>query len=182
MNQRLLNTTSEWHDRRLPDDSALHPHADDKFRLRDLLGERLQFEILVARLSATFIHLPPEQIDSQIENALRQLVEFLGIERSSLGQFSEDGRALWVTHSYTIPGFARFPRADLAPIWPWYTAQIRKGQVLRFTRLTEELPPEAAAEREYCRQHGVQSHLAIPFGVAGTVLGGLGFRLVHPRA
>jgi PAS domain S-box-containing protein len=152
------------------------PGAEDRTRLLDLLQERLRFETLLSRFSADFINLPPEAVDGQIERGLRQIVEFLGIERSSLAQFSEDGRELVVTHSYTIPGFAPFPRVNLAAVWPWYTAQIRRGEVLRFTRLPEEAPPEAAREREHVtRAGGPRSHLAIPFKVGEAILGGIGF-------
>src|SRR5438874_4669630 len=93
--------------------------AADRSHLLALLDERLRFESLLSRLSATFINLPADEVDSQIERGLQQIVEFLGIERSSLAQFSEDGSELMVTHSYTIPGFAPFPRLNLAAVWPW---------------------------------------------------------------
>src|SRR5207247_930155 len=82
-------------------------NGDDGPRLLELLNERLRFETLLARLSATFIHMPAEDVDGQIERGLRQIVEFLDIERSSLGQFSEDGSELLVNDSYTVPGLAR---------------------------------------------------------------------------
>src|SRR3981081_2738280 len=77
-------------------------------RLVELLNERLRFESLLARLSATFIHLPAEEVDSQIERGLQQIVEFLQIERSSLAQFSAERKQLHFTHSYAVPGFPPF--------------------------------------------------------------------------
>jgi|SRR5947209_13781956 len=74
--------------------------ADDHARVLVLLDERLRFDSLLARLSATFINLPAEKVDSQIEQGLRQIVEFLGIERCGLGQCSGNGRQLLTTHSY----------------------------------------------------------------------------------
>jgi DNA-binding CsgD family transcriptional regulator len=139
-------------------------------------GGPSRFEALLARLSATFTHLPPEQVDGQIENALAQVVDFLDIERSSLAQFSADGNQLIVTHSYTIVGFPPMPRVDLAAMWPWYTAQVRAGRVLRMARVPEGVPPEAVAEQEAYRRGGLPlSHLMVPFHVGGAVLGGIGF-------
>jgi PAS domain S-box-containing protein len=152
------------------------PIPPDVALLLELLNERLRFESLLARLSAIFINLPAEEVDSQIERGLQQIVEFLGIERSSLAQFSEDGSALMVTHSYTIPGFTPFPRLNLAAAWPWYTAQVRRGKILRFAQLPDDLPPEAVNEREWVLRGGLpQSHLAIPFKVGDAILGGIGF-------
>jgi two-component system, LuxR family, sensor kinase FixL len=139
------------------------------------LDERLRFESLLARLSTTFINLPVEEIDSQIERGLQQIVEFLGVDRSSLGQFLGDGGQLVITHSYVTKGFAAFPRVDVAPMMPWYTAQFRKGKIVRFSRLPDELPPEATSERAYCLQSGFRAHLLIPFKVGESILGGLGF-------
>jgi two-component system, LuxR family, sensor kinase FixL len=139
------------------------------------LDERLRFESWLARLSTTFINLPVEEIDSQIERGLQQIVEFLGVDRSSLGQFSGDGGQLVITHSYVAMRFAGFPRVDVAPMMPWYTAQFRKGKIVRFSRLPDELPPEATREREFCLQSGFRAHLLIPFKVGESILGGLGF-------
>src|SRR5437588_4017106 len=73
--------------------------GEDRMRVLHLLDERVRFESLLSRLSATFINLPAEEVDTQIERGLQQIVDFLGIERSSLAQFSEDGGDLLVTHS-----------------------------------------------------------------------------------
>src|SRR5438045_713098 len=144
-------------------------------RLLALLDERLRFESLLSRLSTTFINLPAEEIDSQVERGLQQIVEFLGIDRSSLYQFSENGRELVVTHSYVTGGFSAFPRVDVVATLPWYTEKMRRGEILRYSRLPDELPPEAVNEREYCIQNGFRSHLGIPFKVGEAVLGGIGF-------
>jgi two-component system, LuxR family, sensor kinase FixL len=151
------------------------PNQGDSFLLL-LLEERLAFERLLAQLSTRFIHLQPEEIDGQIERGLQQIVEFLQIEHSSLSQFSEDGSKLVVTHSYSIPGFDPMPRVDLAALWPSYTAQIRAGNLVRFSQLPHELPPDAASAREYSQHHWTaRSQLGIPFKVGESILGALGF-------
>src|SRR5260370_39929807 len=122
-------------------DSGNGTRAPQHSALLDLLNERLRFESLLARLSATFINLPPEQVDSQIERGLRQIVEFLGIERSSLGQFSEDGNQLLVTHSYAVGGYPPAALPDLAKTWPWYTARIRRGGGVLRPPPRLDLPP-----------------------------------------
>lgn len=135
-----------------------------------------RFEVLLARLSTALTRVPAEEVDWEIERALGAIVDYLGVERSSLAQFSRDGRQLIVTHSYTVAGFPPMPRVDLAAMWPWYTAQARAGSVLRLLRLPDDLPEEAVAEREAYRRGGLpRSHLMVPFRVGGVVLGGIGF-------
>jgi PAS domain S-box-containing protein len=150
--------------------------AQDRDRLLGLLDERLRFENMLARLSATFIHLPADAVDGQIVRWLQQIVEFLGIEQANLGQFSGDGRDLVATHSYSVPGLTPFPRLNLAVLFPWYTAQVRQGEVLRFRRLPDDIPPEAVQERAWYARNGVlRSYLAVPLKVGTAVLGGIGF-------
>jgi PAS domain S-box-containing protein len=103
-------------------------------------------------------------------------VEFLGIERSGLAQFSEDGKDLIVTHSYGVPGFPPNSGLNIGANLPWYSARIREGAILRFTRLPEDAPPEAIHEREYVIRHGgPRSQLTLPFKVGESILGGIGF-------
>src|SRR4051794_13164957 len=97
-----------------PAPNGVVPQAAGEARLTDLLQQRLQFEATLARPSATFIHLPPDEVDGQIEAALQRIVDFLGLDRSTLCQFSADGTRLVATHSYSVPGIAAFPPVDLA--------------------------------------------------------------------
>jgi signal transduction histidine kinase len=148
----------------------------DPAHLLELLGERLRFETMLSRLSATFINLSATEVDGHIERGLQLLVEHLDIDRSSVAQFSDDGHELLVTHSYTRPPCVPFPKIDIAPLLPWYAEKVRQGELMRFTHLPDELPPEAVHEREAYRRGGLpQSHLAIPFKVGHAVIGGIGF-------
>gem|GEM_PF-6301760 len=52
--------------------------------------ERLKFEAMIANMAATFVNLPPEEVDEHIESALHQLVEFLGFDRATLLQKPND--------------------------------------------------------------------------------------------
>jgi hypothetical protein len=47
--------------------------------------ECLRFETLLAELSAAFVNLPVNQVDAQIESALR-VVMLLGIDRGALAE------------------------------------------------------------------------------------------------
>src|SRR5262245_18200047 len=66
--------------------------------------EQLRFETMLADLSASFINLPANQVDEQIESALQRLVVFLGIDRGGLADVLIDQKQLVITHSYHMPG------------------------------------------------------------------------------
>jgi signal transduction histidine kinase len=129
------------------------------------------FERQLAELSATFVSLPADQVDQQIDWGLQLLLDALGMDRSSLAQLSPDGQRLEVTHTQVRPGRPPLAAANLAEILPWYTEMISRGEVLRFDRLPEDLPPQAAAEREYVIRLGLRSQLIIPLRVGERVIG-----------
>ena len=164
-----------------------HPLTSDLCHVLEQVGcplatpvqERLRFETLLVDLSATFVHLPANQVDSQIELALRRLVEFLGIDRGGLAELLVDKKQLVITHSYHMPGAPAQPRIIVDDQLPWYARTIYQGEVLRLCSLPDDLPPEATKEREYCIQVGLKSHVMIPLKVMGSVVGAIGFGSFH---
>jgi PAS domain S-box-containing protein len=135
----------------------------------------LQWETLLLEVSATFVDIPADQIDSEIEAALRQIVEALGIERSGFGEMSADQSKFVVTHSYEVPGVPPSPRMIVDEQMPWFANKIRQGDALPLVRLPDDLPAEATAERAYCSQSGLKSHLTIPLKEMGLVVAAIGF-------
>ena len=142
----------------------------DAAGVRARLDERLRFETLLGDLSASFVSVPADQIDALIEDALRRIVQFLGVDRASFGEYLEAQRSLLVTHSYAEPGIPPMPPSILDDQLPWYTEKIRQGGLLCWHRLPEELPPEAVKEREYVTRVGLKSNLTIPLKVSGALL------------
>jgi signal transduction histidine kinase len=130
----------------------------------------LRFETLLANLSATFVNVPAAEVDSQIESGLKQIVEFLDLDRTGLGQLSPEGMV--ITHSYQLPGVPPSPRVIIEAQFPFYAKKVHEGEVFR---LPEDLPPEATREREFCARTGLKSNLTIPLKVTGSVVGGIGF-------
>jgi signal transduction histidine kinase len=119
--------------------------------------------------------VPADQVDAQIEEALRRLVEFLGVERSAFAELAEDGTSLTASHCYVVPGYPPAPRVITRDQLPWYIAQVRSGEVLRFARVPDDVPPEAVREREFALATGMKSHLVIPLKVGGAHLAHIGF-------
>ena len=129
------------------------------------------FESVLTELSATFVNLPADQVDSQIESALQKLVELLGVDRVALGQVKPDGSAFIVTHSSQLPGIPSAVQMILTSQFPTYAKMLRQARVVR---LPDDLPDEATPEHEYCRQTGLKSNVSIPLTVMGQVVGGIG--------
>jgi signal transduction histidine kinase len=133
------------------------------------------FEERLSEFSARFVALPADQVDHELDEALLTLLEAVGLDRSSIAESSSDGQRFEITHSRTSPHAPAIPQGDLTMLWPWYLSELRRGRMLKFERLPDDLPLEATAERDYCTRVGMRSHLTFPFTVGDRVIGAMGF-------
>ncbi len=141
--------------------------------LQAQLEERIRFESLLADLSARFVGLPAEALDQEIEKAQRRICETLGLDRSALGQPNRSGEPQF-THLWAMPECLVNPPGPPTRVVPWCTQQINSGHTIRFTSI-DELPPEAATDKESFRRGGTKSNLSLPLLVGGKVIGVLSF-------
>jgi len=142
------------------------------------LKERLVFEECLARLSATFISLPSDQIDQEIEKGLETIVTTLGSDRASLAQLDAAHGELRITHSWSAPGIPPTPKDNVKDVFPWIFSEVQKGNKVIVSRIGD-LPAEAEKERQYGLAIGQQATLIIPFWIASKVAGGLAIGVFH---
>lgn len=142
--------------------------ALERKRVELSLAERLRFEKLLSSLSTAFSHLAAVDFDREIQGGLHQVVEFLGVDRGSLIEFSRDGST---AHSWAIEEWM-----DVGE-FPWMTARLQRGETISVSQL-EEFPDEAAVDRQSYLAHRVKPQVAVPLLVSGTVVGGLIFSTV----
>jgi PAS domain S-box-containing protein len=167
-----------WKDRKVL--SVFVRDITERKRAEAELADRLRFETLLADLSARFVNVPAERLDGEIEEAQRRVGECLGVEASSLWQASAETprSVLRLTQVYRPLGGPPLPeRIDAREYFPWCYQQMvdLKAKVIAVSSL-EELPAEAARDREAWRQLGVKSALVIPLSVGGgTPVGALSF-------
>ena len=138
------------------------------------LADRLRFEELLVRLSSTFVHLPSHEVESAFGTSLRQLGQFLGLDRVTLYRQSRDAEEFVVAYSWSGPGVGPVPRVNVTGDFPWITAEILRERPVAFSR-PDDLPPEAARDAETFRQRGIRSNLAVPMVAGGRILGTLAF-------
>jgi PAS domain S-box-containing protein len=132
--------------------------------------EHLAFERLLADLSARFVNIPPERVDAEIDQGLRQILEFFRVDRCGLLRGAPDKTTFQITHAHLAEGIPPVPlRVDLpTTLFPWaYRKVIIDHEVLAVASL-DEMPPEAAADVATYRAWGILSHLNIPIVVSGS--------------
>ena len=134
------------------------------------LAERLAFEGLLADLSAGLIHVVPSELDAAIEHALQRVARFLDVDRAVLHEYlpaRASNRISWAKE-----GIERLPPALVRGRLPWTIGQIEEAKEVRFSRL-DELPVEAAIDRQSYAEAGMRSCLALPLRNGARSLGAL---------
>jgi len=142
--------------------------------LQVALEERLRFEALLVDLSARFVHVPADQVDGMIEEAQRRIVLALGLDRSTLLQRSDTEDDLVITHAWRVPDFAAQSGLFAKRDFPWVHQTLLRGGTVRFSTL-EELPADAARDKESFRKIHQKSNAIFPLAASGRVFGALSF-------
>src|SRR5882762_4879928 len=92
------------------------------------IAELLAFERMLADLSARFANIPAEQVEHEIQVAQTILRQFLGFDRSTFGEFQEDG-SLVVLSSTAVEGVEPTPKGPLPSQLSWFLAKLRAGEL-----------------------------------------------------
>jgi len=146
----------------------------ERKQFEDALLRRVAFETFLFELSKTFIGLPDEQVDAHMEEGLARVGEFLQIDRITLLELSHDGSAMTAAYSWSNSGVAAPPAVLTKEMHPWWLGQVLRGDVSLAAHV-DDLPDEAAVEREYLRQRGIASAASIPLRVGGEIAGAISF-------
>jgi PAS domain S-box-containing protein len=140
-------------------------------RAEEALEERLQFERLLSDLSARFVNIPPDRVDSEIEDGLRQILELFQVDRSGLLRLLPNKASWQVTHIATSGNVPTHPAGVELPrsLYPWaYDKLAQKHEVMSISRL-DDLPAEADVDRQSCIEWSIQSYVNVPVLIGESV-------------
>ena len=133
-------------------------------RLSESLEDRIRFETLISDISARFVNISPDQVDPEINRALKQILQFFQVDRAGLMWSLPDRSAYQITHGVygedvpSVPIGVELPRS----LYPWAFEKLaEKHEVVSFSRL-DDLPPEANVDKQRYAEWGVRSALDIP--------------------
>jgi len=147
--------------------------------------EVVDFERLLADLSAAFVRTSVEDIDREIENWLQRIVLALDVDRSTVVQVDRADGVIYSTHQWAREGVIapdRGTRTNLAEFYPWLTGKVFSGEVVVISRF-EDLPLEASRDVAAARRAGTKSNVTIPLRIGGVVVGAVLFgAIIRERA
>jgi len=160
---------------------ASYPMSDGDNR-KTLIGmeDHLQFQSLLAELSADFIRTPIASIDQAIQQSMRRIADNLGLDSIALGLITADGKDLYSRYCYSKPGKRPWEAHSLMAEGPYLTKTLLAGQSFIMYDV-EALPAEAAVDRAGFLRYDTRAALIFPFLVGGYLCGGISFASSEPR-
>jgi two-component system, cell cycle sensor histidine kinase and response regulator CckA len=144
-------------------------------RAEEELRDRLQFETLMADLSARFVTVDAPYVDREIEAALRRICDCLDMDVAAIWQAPDANQnAMAMTHLHRRTPGPPVPAAlNAKDFCPWTIERLRTtGATLLVSGLTE-LPQGAARDREVYAQFGIANAVSVPFMTADGALSGV---------
>jgi two-component system sensor kinase FixL len=142
------------------------------------LQQRVEFEALVSRIASTFVTLTSEHIDWGINEALRQIGEFVEADHAHVFRVYENTAYVAHTHEWSSDGQAtRFHAIQdrvLDEVFPWAAQRLRRLDGIMVYSVAE-LNVEAAVDQAVLRRAGIKSVIFLPMAIGGELVGFLGF-------
>jgi formate hydrogenlyase transcriptional activator len=154
---------------------GLHETSEGQFRGQEAraspteaaVAARPCFDTLLSEFSIKFLNLPPTALDQEIARGLQRLAACLEVEQSFLFELSEGATRVRATHIWTAPGC----EPAVPVMWDHISLgfpTLLGGDTVRFSP-SRDSPDEATATHENVRRCGLQSAIAIPLAVAGSL-------------
>jgi signal transduction histidine kinase len=141
------------------------------------LTERLRLEELLAELNGRFVGLTAADVHAESVRSLGEVGEFLAVDRATLVA-PDEYSGVFRVRGWARPGVKPGPAVVSLRQFPWTAARLRRGEIVRFSRL-DELPAEAATDRRTYATVGVRSLLGIPLVADDVMMGSISFSTVR---
>lgn len=141
------------------------------------LQARIGLESLILAISTRMINLPADQLDAAVLNALRQVGEFLGVDRGYVSLLDETRTVFSTPYQWYAPSAGpaahrQQPQPVARFAYGWN--RLLRGEV-HCVHHTAELPRGEAIYRAALEEAGIVSMLTVPLIVRGEAIGAVGF-------
>ena len=151
--------------------------ADEELRYRN------EFEDLITRISIRFINLPAEKVDRGVNEALRSIGRFAGVDRSYIFLMSDDGSRTSNTHEWCAPGIDS-QKAHLQDLpveeFPWFLGGLSRSSELYIPDI-DAMSAGVKKEKRFLKKQGIKSLVAVPMMSKKKLRGFIGFDSVREK-
>jgi PAS domain S-box-containing protein len=136
--------------------------SPDLCRLEGRRRRSSRLESFLRSVSATFARISSEQVGDAVGVWIDRLARLLRVDCISLWEWSEQEPAFRSRFVFPTWG-VEFPAPGFTTrSYPWLTQEYRGGRVVAWSRIPEDIPAEAIAERARALEVGAKSALGIP--------------------
>jgi len=132
------------------------------------IDQVLKFEYLISGISTKFSKIDASQIDKEIENGLRLIVEFLQLDRSSFFEISSDKNNFVSKYSYAQNEIKPIRTKIGAKLFPWTFATMKSGKLIWFAS-HEELPEDAKSDIKFFLKANLKAGYMIPIFINNEI-------------
>ena len=146
----------------------------DPQQAKTALQRQVDFNELITGFLTEFANSEPDALPDLVNNCLRRIALFCGVEAAAAVTISRDTTAWSCTYvwhasdaSDYFSSYQDVPIGRLA----WPEAQILRGDTILLSSL-DDLPPEASDYRQHLEEKGVKSLIILPFRGQGGVITG----------
>ncbi|MEM9542762.1 MAG: adenylate/guanylate cyclase domain-containing protein [Cyanobacteria bacterium P01_E01_bin.42] len=145
------------------------------------LKQKAERDNLLGQISRQFID---GDLDAAIAFALGEIGKMFAGDRAYLFRYQESEllRRFFMTHEWCVDEvgstMAELQHIHLERDFPWFFQEYIRGNIVRFEHLND-LPSEAAAERQHLERESVRSGLHVPTCYGGKMVGLIGLDAVR---
>ncbi len=141
------------------------------------LQYRIEFVKLITVLSTTFINLTADEVEHWLYHALKEIGEFIGIDRGYVFLISKEGAKIDHIYEWCAEGIE--PKMDKleglsVESIPWWMEKINQLKNIHILHVSD-LPDEVSAENEIFQLKESRSLIIVPMLYGGTLVGFLRF-------
>jgi transcriptional regulator with GAF, ATPase, and Fis domain len=131
-------------------------------------ADQTGFECLLSEITARFMNLQADAVDSAIEDTQRRVCEFLGLDLSALWQLDlTDPTILVMTHLYRPLITEDVPeRMEASEYHPWSLEKVNNNEIVALSS-TRNFPPGAERDAEVWHHYGIKTLLTFPLSMGG---------------
>ncbi len=132
---------------------------DENQRIR-----RLNLEEIAISIAEKLITLSPDQIDEGIEEGLKAIGEFIGVNRVGIFLLQADGKTVDCSHEWCAPGIPATKEGIQGvdcSVFPWFWPKLTNFEYI-FIPEIDKAPPEAIQLKKFYDSIGLKCSLDVP--------------------
>lgn len=131
----------------------------EKKEMKGLIKRQRDFEHLLQEISLTFISVEIDDIDREMEMALKECATFFDVDVVTLATLSEVDKKLRLTHSSDSKE-SSYSEIKTSQI-PWIMSKLRNREIIAI-HSCREMPFDAYPDQKFLVESGIQATLFVP--------------------